>query len=192
MLADFGLLMGFWVRLCVHLNLNKRNMKSLAFVWLFIAVNVCACTNNSGAPATTTPPSSANEGGAAPAASGQTIRLAQLMVEMETTTKWTAITDDWKDRRTPWAQEVLAAGNNYALLAELLLEYAKGLTRVAFTESWGGASNAWVEAVEQANSTQTLGQAMLDLAAHFKPEHRANMWLGRQADWTTEVQTEMQ
>ncbi|MBN1532939.1 MAG: hypothetical protein JXA20_09775 [Spirochaetes bacterium] len=113
-------------------------------------------------------------------------RFGQLLIELETSVKWNAQTQQWRNRRTAWIHQVKAA-DNVGQMRGLLLEFEQQIKWDAQYPQWKNQRNGWMQTVNRAQTQSQLAHTLLTVEASIKYEAQTPNWKSRRQGWINNV-----
>jgi len=122
-------------------------------------------------------------------AQARVFRLGDLLVELETNIKWSAVEQKWSNRRESWIQEVRSASDS-AGVAELLAELESNIKWEAVDKRWRSRRDSWAQDCESAKSPRRLAKLLAELETNIKWEAVENKWRSRRDRWIEAVSRE--
>jgi len=116
-------------------------------------------------------------------------RLGDLLVELETNIKWSAVEQKWRNRREGWIQDVQSASDS-AGVGALLAELESNIKWEAVDNRWRSRRDSWVQDCASAKSPRRLAKLLTELETNIKWEAVENKWRSRRDSWIEAVNRE--
>jgi hypothetical protein len=156
-------------------------ISSIPFVFI-LATSLNSCGDSNKDTATTksnpTPESTVQEEPETVAA----IDFGTLLIELESNIGWSAVTEQWKDRREGWISDCNSK-TNISDKAALLIEFEGNLKWEAVDPRWADRREAWINDLENSSNNGDLGIYLAELEEYIIWDVVSPNWVNIRETW---------
>jgi len=121
--------------------------------------------------------------------SGGTGNFGDLLIQLETSINYSAQTDNWRNRRAGWLNDVRGASGNVSRMRTLVLEFETNIRTSAQNSSWiSNSRGSWVQRVRSANSIGQLSTLLMECESNILYTAQSSNWRNQRSGWTSQMQ----
>lgn len=115
-----------------------------------------------------------------------TSQFGNLLIQLETSVKFSAQSSNWRSRRSGWIRRVRSC-SNVSCMKALLKEFETNINYSAQSSSWRSSRSSWLRSVNQARSQGQLANTLLTVESSIKYSAQSDSWRSRRSSWRTQV-----
>lgn len=105
-----------------------------------------------------------------------------LLTELESNIGWSAVTDQWKDRRDAWVADCFSK-TEISDKASLLMEFESYLKWEAVDQRWADRREAWIYDLENSTNDKDLGAYLAELEEYILWDVVSPNWVNVRESW---------
>ncbi len=114
--------------------------------------------------------------------------FGSLLIQLETSVKYSSQSDSWRSRRSGWISQVRSC-SNLSCYKSLLITFETNVKYDAQSDSWRSRRSGWLSRVRSAGSVSQLGRLMIEVETSIKYSAQSDSWRSSRSGWLSSVRS---